>query len=108
MPLLRIFVRAVFLSLNRNVIRDGNHKLSIRAFSRKSSQVIQAKGAVQIDQKERIFAHPDFVNGLQDHRTFGVKTVYDIIDRSYKLYGDRAFFSFRDSSQEPFRSYTYR
>lgn len=103
-----VCVRAVWFSLNQRIIHDVNRRFIKQAFQRVSKPTIQAKGAVEIDLTEHIFAHPDFANGLQDHRLFQMKTAYDIIHRSVELYGNRPMFSFRDNSREPFQSYTYK
>jgi hypothetical protein len=73
-----------------------------------SSAAINYKGAVQVDVNERIFAHPNHATNLQDHRAFEVTTAYDVLQRSIQLYGNRKLFSFRNSSQDAFQSYSYK
>ena len=69
---------------------------------------VKKKGAVEIDKKEHIYAHPDHVDKLQDFDSIGVTTLYDVFMRGLKIGGDRPQFSYRLSSDEPFRSYTYK
>lgn len=66
------------------------------------------KSAVEIDSKEHIYAHPDCVNQLQDYRQFGVRTCYEAILHGLKIAKDRPLFAFRQSSNEPFQSYTHK
>lgn len=66
------------------------------------------KGAVEINAEERIYAHPDCVNQLQDHRQFGVQTAYEAILHGLKIARDRPLFSFRQSSDQSFQSYTHK
>lgn len=66
------------------------------------------RGAVEIDAKEHIYVHPDFVDQLQDHQAFGLRTAYDIIQHGTTQFSDRLLFSFRSSSDEQFQSYTYK
>lgn len=66
------------------------------------------RGAVEIDAKEHIYAHPDYVDQLQDPRTFDVKTIYEVCLHGLKLSGDRPQFSYRQSSDQPFKYYTYK
>ncbi|CAF2518985.1 unnamed protein product [Rotaria sp. Silwood2] len=65
-------------------------------------------GAIEIDSKEHIYAHPDYVNELQDCSSFGVNTIYEVILHGLRLGGDRPQFSYRQSSDQPFKSYTYK
>jgi hypothetical protein len=69
---------------------------------------LKRKGAVEIDKKERIYAHPDFTDKLQDYNSLEVKTLYDILLRGIKIGGDRPQFSYRYSSDEKFKSYSYK
>lgn len=69
---------------------------------------LSTSGAVEIDQKEHIFAHPNFIQQVQDHRSFGVRTAYDIINQSGKTYSDRILFSYRSTSNQTFQSLTYK
>jgi hypothetical protein len=69
---------------------------------------IPPKGAVEIDANEHIYAHPDYVDKLQDPSTFDVHTIYDVILHGLKNGGDRPQFSYRQSSDQPFKSYTYK
>lgn len=69
---------------------------------------VKRKGAVEIDTKERIYAHPDFADKLQDFNTIGVQTLYDVILRGLKVGGDRPQFSYRNSSDEKFKSYSFK
>jgi hypothetical protein len=69
---------------------------------------IKRKGAVEIDEKEHIFAHPEYTDKLQDLNTLGVRTLYEIVLHGVKVGGDRPQFSFRSSSNEKFKSYTYK
>jgi len=66
------------------------------------------KGAVEIDTDEHIYAHPDYVKKLQDSSTFDVQTLYEVILRGLEKSGDRPHFSYRQSSDQPFKSYTYK
>jgi hypothetical protein len=68
----------------------------------------RCQGAIEIDAQERIYAHPNFANNLHDHRAFGVTTAYEVIQRGNTLFADRALFSFRDHSNDRFRSFTYK
>jgi hypothetical protein len=69
---------------------------------------VRSKGAVEIDKKEHIYAHPDFADKLQDYNTLGLKTLSDVLLHGMKLGGDRPQFSYRYSSDEPFKHYTYK
>jgi hypothetical protein len=66
------------------------------------------KAAVEIDPVEHIYAHPDCTEQLQDHRDFGVKTVYEALLHGLRLGGDRPHFSYRTSSDQPFKSYSHK
>jgi hypothetical protein len=66
------------------------------------------KGAVEIDPVEHIYANPDYVNGLRDSNTFDVHTIYEVLQRGLRLSGDQPQFSYRYSSDEKFKSYTYK
>ena len=72
------------------------------------SRPFPPKGAVEIDATEHIFAHPDHTNKLQDYRSFGAETVYEAILHGLKIAGDRPLFSFRQSSDQPFESYSHK
>ena len=65
-------------------------------------------GAVEIDKKEHIYAHPDYTTKLKDFKSIGVETLYDVLLRGLKVSADRPLFSFRSSSEEKFKSYTYK
>jgi hypothetical protein len=69
---------------------------------------LSPKGAVEIDANEHIYAHPDYTDQLQDHRSFGVETLYEAFLHGLKISRDRPLFSFRQSSDQPFKSYTYK
>jgi hypothetical protein len=69
---------------------------------------LKRKGAVEIDTKEHIFAHPDFTDKLQDFSTLGVRTLHDVVMRGVQVGGDRPQFSYRTSSTENFKSYSYK
>jgi hypothetical protein len=69
---------------------------------------IPPKGAVEIDAEEHIYAHPDFTDQLQDPSSLDVKTVYDTLLHGLKLGPDRPLFSYRQESDQPFKSYTYK
>lgn len=76
-------------------------------------QIIKKKpylptGAIEIDLDEHIYAHPKCVDKLQDHREYGVTTVYEAILHGLKIGGDRPHFSFRSSSTESFKSYSHK
>lgn len=66
------------------------------------------RGAVEIDSNEHIYAHPDCVDRLQDHRQFGAETIYDALLHGLKIARDRPLFTFRQSSDQPFQSYTHK
>lgn len=66
------------------------------------------KGAVEIDSNEHIYAHPDYVDQLQDHRQFGAETIYDALMHGLNIARDRPLFTFRQSSDQPFQSYTHK
>ena len=63
---------------------------------------------MRIDTKEHIYTHPDYVDKLQDFSSIGVQTLYDVYLRGLNMGGDRPQFSYRDSSDEPFKSHTYK
>jgi hypothetical protein len=69
---------------------------------------LSPKGAVEIDPIEHIYAHPDYVDGLQDPQTFDVHTIYEVLQRGLRVSGDQPQFSYRYSSDQPFQSYTYK
>jgi hypothetical protein len=66
------------------------------------------KGAIQIDTNQHIYAHPDYTHQLQDHYSFGVKTAYEAILHGFKIAANRPSISFRQSSDQPFKSYTHK
>ena len=66
------------------------------------------KGAVEIDTKEHIYAHPDCIDHLHDPKSFGIQTIYEVLLRGLKTAGDRPLFSFRQSSDQPFKSYSHK
>ncbi|CAF5120664.1 unnamed protein product, partial [Rotaria sp. Silwood1] len=66
------------------------------------------KSAVEVDPKEHIYAHPDYINGLEDLSSFGVRTIYEALLHGMQLGSDRPQFSYRQSSDQPFKSYTYK
>jgi hypothetical protein len=68
---------------------------------------ISPKGAVEIDPDEHIYAHPDYVDKLQDPSIFGVYTTYEALLHGLEIDGNRPLFSYRHSSDQPFKSYTY-
>jgi len=69
---------------------------------------IPPKGAVEIDANEHIYAHPDYADQLQDPNTFDVHTIYEVYLKGLQLSGDQPQFSYRESSDQPFQSYTYK
>lgn len=69
---------------------------------------LSPKGAVQIDATEHIYAHPDYAIKLEDHRAFGAKTTYEALLHGLKLSGDQPSISFRNSSDQPFQSYSHK
>ncbi|CAF2567088.1 unnamed protein product [Rotaria sp. Silwood2] len=69
---------------------------------------IPPTGAVEIDSKEHIYAHPKHANRLLDSSTFDVQTIYEVLLHGIQLSGDQPQFSFRQSSDEQFKSYTYK
>ena len=64
--------------------------------------------AVEIDANEHIYAHPECTQGLRETESFGVKTLHDVLLHGVKLAGDRPLFSFREASNQPFKSYTHK
>jgi len=66
------------------------------------------KGAVEIDPNEHIYAHPDCIEQLKDPSVFGVQTIYEALLRGLRISGDEPHFSYRQSSGQPFKSYTYK
>jgi len=66
------------------------------------------KGAVEIDPNEHIYAHPDYTDQLQDHRSFGVETIYEALLHGLNIAQNRPLFSFRQSSNQPFKSYSHK
>ena len=69
---------------------------------------LKRRGAVEIDTKEHIFAHPEFTDKLQDFNSLDVRTLHDVVEHGMKLGGDRPLFSYRTSSTEKFKSYSYK
>ena len=69
---------------------------------------LSPKGAVEIDPVEHIYSHPDYVKGLQDSHTFDVRTIYEVLQRGLRISGDQPQFSYRYSSDQKFKSYTYK
>ncbi|CAF5133135.1 unnamed protein product, partial [Rotaria sp. Silwood1] len=69
---------------------------------------IPPTGAVEIDPKEHIYAHPKYTDRLLDTNTLDVKTIYEVLLHGIQLGPDRPQFSFRHSSDQPFKSYTYK
>ncbi|CAF1938286.1 unnamed protein product [Rotaria magnacalcarata] len=69
---------------------------------------IPPTGAVEIDPVEHIYVHPDCTKGLKDFSSHAAKTIHEIFLNSVRLYGDRPQFSYRQSSDEPFKFYTYK
>jgi hypothetical protein len=65
-------------------------------------------GAVEIDVNEHIYAHPDCTEELHDHNSFGVQTTYEAILHGLKISPNRPLFSYRQSSDQPFKSYTHK
>jgi hypothetical protein len=66
------------------------------------------KHAVEIDHNEHVYAHPDYTSQLKEFNSIDVQTVYDVLLRGLQVGGDRPQFSFRNSSDQPFKSYTYK
>lgn len=69
---------------------------------------VAPKGAVEIDSKEHIYAHPDYADKLQDPSTFEVQTIYEGFLHGVQIGGDLPQFSYRQSSSQPFQSYSYK
>lgn len=69
---------------------------------------VKRKGAVEVDPVEHIYAHPECTEKLRDYSSIGIQTVYDVLLRGLKVGGDRPLFSSRKSSDEPFKSYSYK
>ena len=69
---------------------------------------IRPRGAVEIDPIEHIYTHPDCTKGLKDYSSNCVTTAYESFLSGLRLSGDRPQFSYRQSSDEPFKSYTYK
>jgi hypothetical protein len=65
-------------------------------------------GAVEIDANEHIYAHPDCTEKLLDHKSFGINTTYEAILHGLKISPDRPSISYRQSSNEQFKSYTHK
>lgn len=63
--------------------------------------------AVEIDTEEHIYAHPEYTKNLFDHQSLGAQTLYEVILHGMESYGDRPLFSYRNSSDQVFQSYTY-
>ncbi|CAF0850825.1 unnamed protein product [Rotaria sp. Silwood1] len=66
------------------------------------------KSAVEIDSKEHIYVHPDFANGTQDLSSLDAKTLYEVILHGIQLGGNRPHFSYRQSSDQTFKSYSHK
>ena len=70
---------------------------------------IPTKGAVEIDPNEHIYAHPDSVGQSQDAIKFHVHTIYEGLLHGLQVGdGGRPQFSYRQSSDRPFQSYSYK
>jgi hypothetical protein len=69
---------------------------------------LPSKGAVEIDPIQHVYAHPDYTDNLQESSTFDVRTVYEILLRGLKRSPNRPHFAYRSSSDQPFKSYTYK
>lgn len=65
-------------------------------------------GAVEIDEKEHIYAHPTCTKGLRDLSPTDAKTIHEAFLTGLRLRGDRPQYSFRQSSDQSFQSYTYK
>ena len=69
---------------------------------------VKPKGAIEIDSKEHIYAHPDYPGKLQGSKSFDVHTIYDVLQRGLRLSENKPQFTYRYSSNEKFKSYTYK
>lgn len=69
---------------------------------------LKTNGAVEIDPIQHIYSHPEFTDQLENPVKFKVKTLYEILLHGLKISRDRPQFSFRSSSDEQFKSYTYK
>ncbi|CAF2063700.1 unnamed protein product [Rotaria magnacalcarata] len=69
---------------------------------------IRPAGAVEIDPIEHIYVHPECTKGLKDYSSNCATTAYESFLSGLRLSGDRPQFSYRQSSDEPFKSYTYK
>lgn len=69
---------------------------------------VKSKGAIEIDAKEHIYAHPDYAGELQGSQSFDVRTIYEVLQRGLRLSENQPQFSYRFSSDEKFKSHTYR
>lgn len=81
---------------------------STRLFKILFTQPLKRKGAVEIDSNEHIYAHPDYTDKLEDFSSLGVQTLYDVVQHGVQAGGDRPQFSYRNSSEEKFKSYSYK
>ena len=64
-------------------------------------------GAVEIDPIEHVYAHPDCTQHLQETKAFGVDTLYGALQHGIQLAAKKPLFSFREASNQPFKSYTH-
>lgn len=70
---------------------------------------VKSPGALLIDEKERIYAHPAYGKEFKDFKEIGVSTLYDVIATGKRRAGDdRPLFSWRNSSEEKFKSLSYK
>lgn len=64
-------------------------------------------GAVEIDLTEHIYAHPDCTQHLQETKAFGVDTLYGVLQHGIQLAAKKPLFSYREASNQSFKSYTH-
>ena len=64
-------------------------------------------GAVEIDHIEHIYAHPDCTQHLQEIKAFGVDTLYGVLQNGIQLAAKKPLFSYREASNQSFKSYTH-
>ncbi|CAF5187283.1 unnamed protein product [Rotaria magnacalcarata] len=69
---------------------------------------MRPEGVVEIDPIEHIYVHPECTKGLKDYSSNCATTAYESFLSGLRLSGDRPQFSYRQSSDEPFKSYTYK
>lgn len=93
-------VQRVHAGLCASYFRLSLHKSILRKIS--------SNGAIKLDTDQHIFTHPEYSKELFDYKKSGVTTLYEIIKRAANIYGTRPFFSYRNSFDQRFQSYTYR